>query len=118
MTRFSRSDITRVLRSGPARTRSMASSRADIVMSSPPRRAVSSAASFMRLARSAPVKPGVRRASTSRRALAADRVDLVHEDDGGGGLLGLVEQVADPAGPDADEHLDEVGPGDREEGRP
>ena len=49
-------------------------------------------------------------------AVAADGVDLVHEDDAGGVLLGLLEQVADAAGADADEHLDEVRAGDREEG--
>ena len=42
-------------------------------------------------------------------AVAADGVDLVDEDDRGSVLLGLLEQVADPAGADADEHLDEVG---------
>ena len=48
-------------------------------------------------------------------AVAADGVDLVDEDDRRGVLLGLLEQVADPAGADADEHLDEVGAGDRVE---
>ena len=48
-------------------------------------------------------------------AVAADGVDLVHEDDAGRVLLGLLEQVADAAGADADEHLDEVRAGDREE---
>ena len=48
-------------------------------------------------------------------AMAADGVDLVHEDDAGGVLLGLLEEVADAAGADADEHLDEVRAGDREE---
>ena len=51
-------------------------------------------------------------------AVAADGVDLVHEDDAGGVLLGLLEEVADAAGADADEHLDEVRAGDREEGDP
>ncbi|MPM31941.1 hypothetical protein SDC9_78498 [bioreactor metagenome] len=48
-------------------------------------------------------------------AVPADSVDLVDEDDGRAVLLGLLEQVADPGGTDADEHLDEVGAGDREE---
>ena len=48
-------------------------------------------------------------------AVAADGVDLVHEDDAGRVLLGLLEEVADAAGADADEHLDEVRAGDREE---
>src|SRR6266540_3015567 len=48
-------------------------------------------------------------------AMAADGVDLVHEDDAGPGLLGLLEEVAHARGADADEHLDEVGAGDREE---
>ena len=51
-------------------------------------------------------------------AVAADRVDLVHEDDRGCVRLGLLEQVADPAGADTDEHLDEVGAGDRVERHP
>src|SRR6185312_9687562 len=47
--------------------------------------------------------------------MAADRVDLVDEDDAGRVLLGLLEHVAHAAGADADEHLDEIGTGDREE---
>ena len=42
-----------------------------------------------------------------RAALAADGVDLVDEHDARRVLLGLVEQVAHPAGADADEHLNE-----------
>ena len=57
-------------------------------------------------------------AAEAGAAVAADGVDLVHEDDAGGVLLGLLEQVADARGADADEHLDEVGPGDREERDP
>ena len=49
-------------------------------------------------------------------AVAADGVDLVDEDDGGGVLLGLVEQVAHTRGTHADEHLDELGGGHGEEG--
>ena len=48
-------------------------------------------------------------------AVAPDRVDLVHEDDGGSVVLGLFEQVADPRGTDTDEHFNEVGSGDGEE---
>ena len=51
-------------------------------------------------------------------ALAPHRVDLVDEDDAGTGLLGLLEQIADPRGTDADEHLDEVRTGDGEERHP
>ena len=51
-------------------------------------------------------------------AVAADGVDLVHEDDAGRVLLRLLEQVADAGGADADEHLDEVRAGDREERHP
>ena len=43
-----------------------------------------------------------------RRARAADRVELVDEDDRGRGLLGLLEQVAHARGADADDHLDEL----------
>src|SRR4051794_30282333 len=49
-------------------------------------------------------------------AVAADGVDLVHEDDAGRVLLRLLEEVADAGGADPDEHLDEVGSRDREEG--
>ena len=55
------------------------------------------------------------RAAEAGAALAADRVDLVDEDDARRVALGLVEQVADAAGADADEHLDELRAGDREE---
>jgi hypothetical protein len=47
--------------------------------------------------------------------MASDRVDLVDEDDAGRVLLRLLEHVAHARGTDADEHLDEVGAGDREE---
>ena len=47
---------------------------------------------------------------------AADGIELVDEHDGGGGLLGLVEEVAHPAGPQAHDHLDELGGRDGEEG--
>jgi hypothetical protein len=48
-------------------------------------------------------------------AVPADGVDLVDEHDGGRVGLRLLEQVADPAGADTDEHLDEVGARDRVE---
>ena len=54
-------------------------------------------------------------AAEAGAAVAADRVDLVDEDDGRRVLLGLVEQVAHAARADADEHLDEVRTGDRVE---
>ena len=54
-------------------------------------------------------------AAEAGAAVAADGVDLVDEDDGGRVGLGLLEQVADAAGADADEHLDEVRAGDRVE---
>ena len=54
-------------------------------------------------------------ATEAGAALAADRVDLVDEDDARRVALGLVEQVADAAGADADEHLDELRAGDAEE---
>ena len=49
-------------------------------------------------------------------AALADGVELVDEDEAGGLLAGLLEQVADPGRADADEHLHEVGPADPEEG--
>src|SRR5690606_11601238 len=45
-------------------------------------------------------------------------VDLVDEDDGRAFRLRLLEEVAHSAGAHADEHLDEIGPGDGEEGNP
>ena len=54
-------------------------------------------------------------AAEAGAAMAADRVDLVDEDDAGRVLLGLLEHVAHAARADADEHLDEVGARDREE---
>ena len=54
-------------------------------------------------------------AAETGAAMAADRVDLVHEDDAGRILLGLLEQVAHARGADADEHLHEVRARDREE---
>ncbi len=55
-------------------------------------------------------------AAQAGAAMAADGVDLVDEDDAGRVLLSLLEEVAHARGADADEHLDEVGAGDREEG--
>ena len=54
-------------------------------------------------------------AAEAGAALAADRVDFVDEDDAGRVLLRLLEHVAHARRADADEHLDEVGAGDREE---
>ena len=42
-------------------------------------------------------------------ALAADRIDLVDEDNTRRVAFGLIEQIAHPAGANADEHLDELG---------
>ena len=47
-------------------------------------------------------------ATETSTAVATDGIDLVDEDDRRGLRLGLLEQVAHPAGADADEHLDEV----------
>ena len=54
-------------------------------------------------------------AAEAGAALAADRVDLVDEDDRGRLLARGLEQVAHAGGADADEHLHEVGAGDRDE---
>ena len=54
-------------------------------------------------------------AAEAGAAVAPDGVDLVHEDDARAVLLGLLEQVPHARGADADEHLDEVRAGDREE---
>ena len=49
-------------------------------------------------------------------ALGADGVELVDEDDGGGFFFGEGEAVAHQLGAVADEHLDELGAGELEEG--
>src|SRR3954469_8746821 len=63
--------MIRVRFCGPATTRSIASSSAASSISLESRRAVSSAASLSTLARSAPVKPGVRRAPARRSTSVA-----------------------------------------------
>ena len=47
--------------------------------------------------------------------MTADCVDFVDEDDAGSVLLALLEEIADAACADADEHFDEVRTGDGEE---
>ncbi len=59
--------------------------------------------------------PFVVPAAESGASLAADRVDLVDEDDGPTHPACLLEQVANTAGADTDEHLHEVRAGDAEE---
>src|SRR5207302_7428964 len=46
--------------------------------------------------------------------LAAQRVDLIQEDDAWGIFLGMLEKVAHPGRPDSDEHLDEIRAAQRE----
>ena len=48
--------------------------------------------------------------------MTANRIDFVDEDDAGGILLTLFEQIAYAACAYADEHFYEVGTGNREEG--
>src|SRR5580704_272421 len=48
-------------------------------------------------------------AVSAGRAASPQRIELVDEDDAGRRLSRLLEQVADPRGADADEHLDELG---------
>src|SRR5437764_1212817 len=198
MTSFSLSDRAIDSRRCPMSTRSRASSKSFWWISCSPRRTANRAASFTRLARSAPLIPGVPRADVEvdvgrdalvlavdledlealfglgkgdddraveaaraqeRRiedvgavrgrhhhdalggleavhlrehlierllalvvsaaetgaALAADRVDLVDEDDRPSELAGRLEQVAHSRRADADEHLHEVRAGHRQE---
>ena len=49
-------------------------------------------------------------------AVAPHGVDFIDEDDAGGVLLSLDEQVPNPGGPHADEHLHEIGTADGKEG--
>ena len=55
-------------------------------------------------------------AAQAGAALATDGIDLVDEDDGRRRVLRLLEQVAHAGGAHTDEHLDEVGAGNAEEG--
>src|SRR2546430_140237 len=71
MIAFSSGVIIRLRFSGPAMTRRLASSSSMVPIASFLFRAARMAASFRRLARSAPVKPGVWRATTSRSMLSA-----------------------------------------------
>ena len=54
-------------------------------------------------------------AAEAGAAMPADGVDLVDEQDARASFLGGLEHVADAAGADADEHLDELRAADREE---
>src|SRR5581483_8013910 len=54
-------------------------------------------------------------AADTGAAMAADRVELVDENDARRRLLFLLEQIAHAAGAETDEHLDEVRAGNREE---
>src|SRR2546428_780907 len=58
------------------------------------------------------------RAAFSAASLPSDSIDLVDEDDSRGRGLGLLEEVAPPAGTHAHEDLDELGGADAEEGPP
>src|SRR6267378_1494252 len=51
----------------------------------------------------------------ARAAVASYGVDLVDEDDARRVPFALIEKIADTGGPDADEHLHEVGAREREE---
>src|SRR5919201_567450 len=126
--------MTRLLRSRPATTRSMASSSSVVATESFSRRAANSAASLITFARAAPVNPGVRDAITVRSTLGsratpractlrmashpplADRVQLIEEHQRRGLLLRLVEQLPHPGRPEAHEHLDELRARHEEEG--
>src|SRR5574342_454973 len=54
-------------------------------------------------------------AAQARSTVSPNGVDLVDEDDARSILLALLEQVADAAGTDPDEHLHKVRPGNGEE---
>ena len=60
--------------------------------------------------------PFVVAAAKAGATLTADGVDFVDEDDAGRILLGLSEQITDTGSADADEHFNEVGTTDAEEG--
>src|SRR5207248_828966 len=52
-------------------------------------------------------------ASDAVAAMTTDRVDFVDENNTGRGFLALLKHIADAAGADADNHLDEIGTADR-----
>src|SRR5205085_10626887 len=56
-------------------------------------------------------------AAETGASVPADSVDLIDEDDARSVFLSLLEKIANAGGADADEHLDEIGAGDREERR-
>src|ERR1700693_3511158 len=76
MRSFSDSESTMDSRRWPSRTRSRAVSKSAMAMSRLPRRTAWSAASLTRLARSAPLMPGVPRATTLRSTSEAIRLPL------------------------------------------
>src|SRR3712207_9548004 len=95
MIAFSASLMIRLLRSGPATTRSSASLNSGVAITFLFRRAARIAASLTRLARSAPEKPGDWRAgswgggaSSCGLALVWDRAVLRGRPHGGGGRGG------------------------------
>src|SRR5882757_4356232 len=54
-------------------------------------------------------------AAKTGAAMTSNGIDFVDEDDAGGILFSLFEQITYPAGADADEHLDKVGTGNGKE---
>ncbi len=57
-------------------------------------------------------------ADIAAAASLAEGIELIDEDDAGRLLLRLLEHIADSGRPDADEHFDEVGTAEAEEGHP
>ena len=55
-------------------------------------------------------------AAEAGATMASDRINLVDENDAGGVLLALDEEVANPRGTDANEHFDEIRTRNREKG--
>src|ERR1700682_1585998 len=121
MTSFSWSEIRRLFRSGPAINRAIASSSSSIPITFWLARAARIAASLMRLARSAPLNPGVWRARTSRSTVVTSGLFLgctsrsprraLMVGPGGG------ELPVKPAGPQQGwvEHVGPVGRGDHDD---
>ena len=60
--------------------------------------------------------PLVISSSKSSTTLTSHGINLIDKDDAGGILFGLREYVTDARGSDTDEHFDEFGTGDRDEG--
>ena len=59
--------------------------------------------------------PFVVPASQTGAPVTSHRIDFIDENDAGGILLALIEEIPDPRCPDPDKHFDKIRPADAEE---